>query len=275
MTRREYPPRAKQGLPHDEAVRRGICGAQRKNEDAPCQGPRDGQGRSVCGRHCGCKNRVGHPCSQHPRRDWNGRCTNHGSESLVGPESPTWEHGGSSTWKAIFSGDALEHYLAAVEDDRYLDLRTDLAILNTLFFEELKAAKLGQGGALMRDLAEQWRRLEDAGPAKDATTAGRALRAVGVLIKEGVARQQAQEHALRVQESHRRTSETERKRLVDQERTITQVQAMSFVAGMVALMRESVAGEINEGEILARFHGGTARLVREYVAGGAGGLPAA
>lgn len=274
MTRqRSYPPREARGVPHDEAVRRGICGARRKNEDTPCSGRRDGDGLSVCGRHCGCKNRIGYPCSQHGRQ--NGRCNNHGSESPVGPESGTWVDGGSSKYRAIFTGDALEHYQAAREDDRYLELRNDLAILDTLWYEALKAARLGQGGVLMEQLGEHWGRFRDAQPTKDATTAGRALKKVGELINEGVSRAEAQTHALDIHEKKRRTSETERKRIVDQERTITQVQAMSFVAGMMALMRESVAGEDNEREILARFHGGAARLVREYVAGSAGGIPPA
>lgn len=101
---------------------------------------------------------------------------------------------------------------------------------------------------------------------------GQGAQADGEIITEGVARHVAQAHALDIHERKRRTSETERKRIVDQERTITQVQAMSFAAGVIALMRESVSGEDNEREILARFHAGVARLLREYVSGSAGAL---
>lgn len=208
-------------------------------------------------------------------------CHIHGGKSLVGPESPTYKDGTHGKYRAIFTGDALEHYEVAREDDRYLELREDLAVLDTLFYEELKRARLGQGGALWEELGGAWQRFQgfqEAQPTKDATTgeaeADRALKRVGEIITEGVARHVAQAHALDIQDRKRRTSETERKRIVDQERTITQVQAMSFVAGMMALMRESVSGEDNEEVILARFHGGAARLVREYVAGGAGGHPA-
>jgi len=202
-------------------------------------------------------------------------CHIHGGKSLAGPESGRWVDGSSSKFRAIFTGDSLAHYEAAREDDRYLELREDLAVLDTLFYESLRRARVGESGELVRELAEQWRRFQEAQPSKDATTAGRALRRVGELIGEGVAREKAQEHALDVQDRKRRTSETERKRIVDQERTITQVQAMGFVAGMIALMRESISGEANEEVILARFNAGAARLVREYVGGGAGGHPAA
>lgn len=274
MSSRKYPPREARGIPYQEALKRGICGAQRKNEDAPCEGPRDAEGRSACGRHCGAENRVHHPCSQHPRPR-TGRCNNHGEKALVGPESGRWTNGDRSKMRAIFSGDALEHYEAALRDDRYLELRDDLAALDTLWVEALRAAKVGGGGALWEELQDAARRFREAEPTKDATSAGRALKRMMEIIDEGVNRYAAQIHALDIQERKRKTSETERKRIVDQERTVTQVQAMSLVAGMIALMREAVAGEDNEREILARFHSGAARLVREYVGGSAGGLPAA
>ena len=267
------------GILYDVAVKRGICGAQRKNEAKPCEGARDEKGRSACGRHCGSKNRQGYPCSQHPRPR-TGRCNNHGEKSPVGAESATFKDGSTSKFAAIFTGDALEHYEAARRDDRYLVLREDLAVLDTLFIEALKAARVGEGRALWSDLADQWRRLQAplAELTKDATASGsearQALRRMGEIITEGAGREAAEERALDIHERKRKTSETERKRIVDQERTVTQVQAMSLVAGMVALMREAVAGEENEREILARFHAGAARLVREYVGGSAGGLPA-
>ena len=202
-------------------------------------------------------------------------CHFHGGKSPVGPESGTWIDGSSSKFRAIFTGDALEHYETARRDDRYLELREDLAVLDTLFLEAMKVARVGEGGALWEELGQTWRRFQEAEPTRDATSAGRALKRMGELIEEGVSRHAAQLHALEIHERKRRTSETERRRIVDQERTITQTQAMSFAAGLIALMREAVAGEDNEREILARFHGGAARLVQQYVAGGAGELPPA
>lgn len=208
-------------------------------------------------------------------------CYHHGGKSPIGAGSPHFRDGtrSRSSLGAIFTGDALEHYQAAREDDRYLELREDLAVLDTLFYEELKRARVGQGGALWEELGGAWQRFQgfqEAQPTKDATTgeaeADRALKRVGEIITEGVARHVAQTHALDIHERKRRTSETERKRLVDQERTITQVQGMSFAAAMIALMREAVAGEDNEREILAKFHTGVARLLREYVSGSAGAL---
>jgi len=139
-------------------VRRGVYGAQRKNEDAPCEGPRDEQGRSVCGRHCGAENRVHHPCSRHPKNSAHGRCNNHGADSPIGPENGQWTDGARSKYAAIFTGDALKHYELALEDPRYLELREDLAVLDTLFVEEMKRARVGEGGALWEELGKAWQR---------------------------------------------------------------------------------------------------------------------
>lgn len=255
------------GVPYDEAVARGICGARRKNEEAPCEGPRDEGHRSVCGRHCGARNSRGYPCSKHGLE--NLRCRNHGGRSLAGPDSPRWEHGRDSKMAPIFTGPAMEHYEAARKDPRYLELRENIAILETLKVEELAAAAVGRGGAFLRELGEAWERVRGVDPTKDAAGAREALREVGRLINEGVGRDKAYGRALDVMERHRKITETERKRVVDQERTITQAQAMSYAAAYNALLRDSLAGEPNEREVLARFNAGAARLVSEYVTGGA------
>ena len=190
-------------------------------------------------------------------------CYHHGGKSPVGAGSPHFRDGARSKAGAIFTGDALEHYEVARTDDRYLELREDLAVLDTLFVQALKEAKIGQGGALWKELRRAWAHFR-AVPASDVDATSAARTEVNRLIKDGVDRYKAQEHALGILESKRRTTETERRRILDQERTITQVQAMSFVAAIVALMREAVAGEENEREILARFHTGVARLVQHY-----------
>jgi hypothetical protein len=192
-------------------------------------------------------------------------CYHHGGKSPVGAGSPHFRDGARSKAGAIFTGDALEHYEVARTDDRYLELREDLAVLDTLLVEALKHARVGEGGALWKDLRRAWAHFR-AVPASDVDgTRAAAHTEVNRLIKDGVERYKAQEHALGILERKRRTTETERRRILDQERTITQVQAMSFVAAMVALIREAVAGEETEREILGRFHAGVARLVQQYV----------
>jgi hypothetical protein len=191
-------------------------------------------------------------------------CYHHGGKSPIGAGSPHFRDGTRSKAGAIFTGDALEHYEVARTDDRYLELREDLAVLDTLLVEALKRARVGEGGGLWKELRRAWAHFR-AVPASEVDGTRAALTEVNRLIKDGVERYKAQEHALGILERKRRTSETERRRILAQERTITQVQAMSFVAAMVALMREAVAGEENEREILGRFHGGVARVVQQYV----------
>ena len=77
-------------------------------------------------------------------------CYHHGGASPIGAGSPHFKDGTRSKAGAIFTGDALEHYEAARRDERYLELREDIAVLDTLIVEALKAARVGEGGALGR-----------------------------------------------------------------------------------------------------------------------------
>ena len=251
MTSPKRKPAGTLGVPYDEAVAAGICGAQRKDDPEPCAGARDEEGRSVCGNHCGAKNSSGYPCSQ--RCMANGRCRSHGGLSPSGPDHGRWVDGTSGRQRRIFSGDAWDHYERALQNPNYVDLRQNLAILDTMKTEALIDAQTGGGVALLAELGRAWD----------------ALREVGRLIAGGVSMAQGHEKALDIIERQRRTTETERKTMMDRERTITQVQGMSFASAYNALLREVVAGEPYEGEVLGRFNAGAARLVREYVAGGA------
>lgn len=257
-----------QGIPHDIAVERGICGAQRRNEDAPCQGPRDDKGRSICGRHCGAKNRQGYPCSQHCKGS-NGRCRNHGADSPAGPGSPRWVDGTSSKYAAVFSGNALEHYEAARKGNP-TDLSEEVYFLDTLIIEEAIKAKIGQGGPLWAELGDIWQMFQAAQPTKDATTAGRCLRRMGEIITEGSGRYAAQTEAKDLVERKRKVSESERRRILDEQQTITQQQAMAFVGAVVASVRKHV----DDRQALANISADITRLVHQDVSGVRGGAGA-
>lgn len=258
------------GIPYEEAVSRGICGAQRKGEDGPCTGARDGKGRSVCGTHCGAKNSRGYPCAQHGGAT--GRCDRHGDKSPSGPEHYAWKDGTRSKLGAIFTGDALAHYEHVRNDPRYLELRDHIAVLNTIAFEELAEAQLGQGPALWEELASAWKTFQEAQPMKDATTAGRALRRMGELIEDGVNRNAARETAKDTFERVRKFADTERRRVTEEEQMVSTVRVMAWAASFVATMREAIAGEPNERELLARINAGAQRFIQPDVPGGRGGI---
>lgn len=197
-------------------------------------------------------------------------CYHHGAKSPVGAGSATFKDGTRSKYSVVFTGDALEHYERAAEDPRYIELRDEINVLDVLFFEELSRARVGEGGVLWEEIGRVWTRFQEAQPTKDTTTAGRCLGRMGEIIEEGVGRHAAQEVALDIAERKRKLTETERRRIVEEGQAISQVKAMSLVGSIVALVRESVAGEENERRILARFHSGVARLVHQDVARNSG-----
>ncbi len=189
-------------------------------------------------------------------------CYHHGGRSPIASGSPHFKDGSRSKYRAIFAGDAMEHYERAKDDPRYLEMREEMAVLDTLFVEELKAARVGEGTALWEELGRAWALFEAVDPTKNASTAGRALRKVGEIIGEGASRIAAQREALEILERKRKLSETERRRIVDAERMITEAQAMSFVAVLGGIIRTHVT----DRETLAAIHSDIAKLVHEDLA---------
>ena len=199
-------------------------------------------------------------------------CYHHGAKSKEGPESATWENGGrsKSPMAAVFTGEAFEHYQRAAEDPRYIELRRNIAILDTLLVQELKHAKVGEGGALWEEIGKAWRAFQEAQPSKDATTAGRALRRMGEIISEGVGRHAAQGQALNIMERQRRLQDSERRRIVDEQQTMSQAQAIALVGAVVASVRKHVT----DRETLAAISADIAGLVHQDAAGSRRGASA-
>lgn len=193
-------------------------------------------------------------------------CYHHGGRTPIAAGSPHFKDGSRSKYRAIFSGNALEHYAFARDDPRYLEMREEIAVLDTLLLEELKRARVGGGGALWEELGSTWERFKAARPETDAATAGRCLRRVGEIVEEGAARHAAQREALEILERKRRLTETERRRIVEAQRTINEAQAMAFVAALVGIIRTHVT----DRETLAAIHADVGQLVHQRVAGGTG-----
>lgn len=184
-------------------------------------------------------------------------CRSHGGKSLGGPGSPRWKDGGRSKYRAIFEGTALEHYEAARDDPRYVELREEIALLDTLIFQEALKAKIGQSGPLWEDLRRAWDRFQKAADEQVVGEAGRHLQDVGRGIREGARRHAAQREAVDLVERKRRLSDSERRRIVDAQQTVTQQQAMAFVGAVVASVRKHVT----DREVLAGIAADISRLV--------------
>lgn len=268
------PPRQPRGIPYEEAVRRGVCGAQRKDEARPCQGPRDDRGNSACGVHCGSKNRVGqgYPCSQHPRP--NGRCNSHGGKSLVGPDSPQWVHGQRSKLTLVLHGTAVETFEQALDDPAYVEMRTQMALLTTMLFDATERAQVGRQSVLWEELEGAWARFNNPGPERAPEQSADALRSIGRVVREGVGAHRAQEEVKDVLERQRRMAETERRRMTEEQQSISAARALAFAGAVFTLVRETVAkhvgGTEEEREIVGDIRAGLAERVGTHVGRGSG-----
>lgn len=190
-------------------------------------------------------------------------CYHHGGRSLSGPGSPRWKDGTRSKYTAIFAGDALEHYEAARDNPRYIELREEIAFLDTLIVQEATKANIGQGGPLWKDLHQSWTRFQKAADEQVAGEAGRLLEEVGKVIREGVKRYTAQREAVDLVERKRKLSESERRRITDAQQIITTQQAIAFVGAVTAAVRNHVT----DRAALAAISADIARLVHQGIVG--------
>jgi hypothetical protein len=231
--------------------------AARKNEDAPCAGPRDAEGRSICGRHCGSKNRQGYPCSQHSMS--NGRCRTHGGKSLIGAASPRFKHGRNSRYSSVLCGTALSRYEDALQDPAHVELKNELALIDALLMDALERSQLGRLGSLWDELLSSWESFRVAERNGDTAAAGRALRRIGEIATEGAAAHRAQVEVVDLIERKRRLAESERRRLLDENQMISAARALAFAGAVVAVVRRHV----DDRATLAAISADLAQLVHQ------------
>lgn len=176
------------GIPYTVAVERGICGAQRKNESAPCENPRDWA--NACKRHCSHKLRMkDRVCADRPMS--NGSCRRHGGKSRQGVAHPNFVHGRYA--HAGMPTKLLQSYQRRYEDSNYLVMRDEIAVVDALVEEALSRVDLDDPEARDRAIKdalgaiEQGRKIRDSErkrltDAQQAMTADRAMTLAAALL---------------------------------------------------------------------------------------------
>lgn len=195
-------------------------------------------------------------------------CYHHGGMSPIGAGSPHFKDGRRSRFSSILTGTNLRRYEDAIEDPAYVELREEMAVVQTLLFDALERAQVGRTGDLWDDLETWWTRFQMAHPAKDATAASRCLMQIGKIISEGTAAHRANEEAKDLIERKRKLAESERKRLVDESQMITAQKALTFAAALGAVIRRHV----RDRETLAAIHADIALLIHQDVSSSGGVL---
>ncbi len=200
-------------------------------------------------------------------------CYHHGGKSPTGAGSPHFRHGRRSK---DLPARLSERYEEALSDSAYIELRDEVALLDARVGDVLSRVDRGESGRWIAGVKDAFKRFEKAERSRsdDAPEqleeARQELRAA---INGATLDYAAWEEIYGLIEQRRKLAETERRRMVDERQMISERRAMTFAGAVLALIRESVAGEENEREILARFHSGLARLIHQDAPGGTGGVP--
>ncbi|HEU5090506.1 MAG TPA: HGGxSTG domain-containing protein [Roseiflexaceae bacterium] len=184
---------------------------------------------------CGARKRDGTPCKAKAMP--NGRCRIHGGLTPVGPALPQYRDG---RYSRVLPARLAGRYQEAAQDTALLELRSEVALLDARLADLLGRVDTGESGALWRALAE-WR-LEAlaARKANDTVKTSEAINAIFDLIQRGHADYQAWREVGSVIEQRRKLVESERKRLIEMQQTLTAEKAMLLLGAVLGVIKEHV-----------------------------------
>lgn len=178
----------------------------------------------------------------------NGRCRIHGGATPSGLAHPQTKTG---RYSKHLPTRLAASYAEAQSDQQLLELREDIALLDARLADVLARVDTGESGAI-------WRRLVQAkgdyhkAKAKDKD---HALDLLLGLIEEGAADYAAWEDVRALLDQRRRTVESERKRLVEMQQTITAERAMLLIGAISGIIRAHVTDPTQLAGIAADLAG--------------------
>lgn len=120
----------------------------------------------------------------------------------------------------------MERYQTARDDDRLLELRDEIALVDARLADMLGRVDTGESGQLWRKLGECFARFKKAQHIKDTNEARAALLELDELISAGVTDTAAWAEVGQLLDQRRRLVESERKRQVELQQMITAERAM-------------------------------------------------
>lgn len=167
----------------------------------------------------------------------NGKCWVHGGPTPRGFALPQTIHGRhSKDLPTRLAG----RYTASRNDPDLLNLSEEIALTDAFIEDARRGLDHGQSGRLFAELKAVWNELEAARRAKDAEGMQQAIAEIGTLIRHGVASYAARSEAADLIERRRKLVDSEGKRRVAMQDTITSEKAMLLVSSLVAAVNRHV-----------------------------------
>ena len=184
---------------------------------------------------CGAKTRNGEACKT-PAMP-NGRCRLHGGKSLGGLASPTFKHG---RYSRVLPARLAARYDEATTDPALLELRADVALLDARLADVLSRVDTGESGALWTTLQNHRRDVLAAKRVGDSVAQAVALNALLETVGQGHADYRAWQEIGALLEQRRKLVESERKRLVEAQQTLTVEKAMLLIGAISGIIKAHV-----------------------------------
>jgi hypothetical protein len=184
---------------------------------------------------CGAKNRDGSRCKT--RAMPNGRCRMHGGSTPVAIGLPQYKHG---RYSRVMPTRMQERYAEAVNDSALLELREEVALLDSRLADLIGRVDNGESGALWRQLQQARTELLAARRAQNNEGQAAAINDMLDVIGRGHADYAAWREIGSTLEQRRRLVESERKRLIEMQQSLTVERAMLLIGAIGQIIKTHV-----------------------------------
>lgn len=181
-------------------------------------------------------------------------CAIHGGKTPGGIASP---HLKTGRYSSHLPGRLMERYQQALHDKDLMNLRHEVALVDTRIAELLEQIERGDLGARWLELKEHFDTITLAVQKQDLGAGRAAFEQIGTLISSGANDYMTWTQISAMLEQRRKLVDSERRWLVDMQQMITSEQAMLLVTAMVSAVRE----EVKDRDVLARIQTRIAGLI--------------
>lgn len=204
---------------------------------------------------CQAKRTNGEPCKAQAVR---GKrvCRVHGGMTPSGLASPHYKTG---KYSRVLPARLSARYEEARQNAALLELRDEIGLVDARLADLLGRVDTGESGAIWQALKGAYTALLVARAASDTKKMSEALSQIGDLITRGHADYAAWNEIAAVLEQRRKLVESERKRLIELQQTITTNQAMVLVTALLSSIKEHVT----DRQALSRIQNDFIRLTTQ------------
>ena len=186
--------------------------------------------------HCGAKTRDGSPCQRAPLLGRT-RCKLHGGRTPIGPGLPQFKDGRHSRYLPTR---LAARYDEAQADQRLLELRDDIALLDARIADLLARVDTGEAGSLWKQARDAYQAMLRAQRSGDSAAAEDRLRAVGDLLDRGAADHALWSEIMALLDPRRRLVESERRRLLETDQMIAAERVLVLIATVADIVKRYV-----------------------------------